>query len=88
MSESRIEEILGDAASLVKKYDWLGAADLYRRALSAVDEEDYFRRGEIQEKVGYSLRRAAFQAESREEFRERLQRAVKAYEEAHDLYEK
>ena len=88
MSESRIEKILGDAASLGKKYEWLGAADLYGQALNAVDEEDFFRKGEIQEKIGYSLKRAAFQAESREEFRVRIKRAVEAYEKAHGLYGK
>ena len=88
MSESRVEAILGDAASLRKKYEWLGAADLYGQALSMVDEEDHLRRGEIQEKVGYSLRRAAFQAGSREEFRDRMQQAIEAYGKAHGLYGK
>ncbi|UCH56710.1 MAG: hypothetical protein JSV18_04955, partial [Candidatus Bathyarchaeota archaeon] len=53
-----------------------------------VDEEDYFRRGEVQEKIGYSLRRAAFQAGNREEFLERLGKAVEAYEVARGLCEK
>jgi len=52
-----------------------------------VDEGDFFRRGEIQEKIGYSLRRAAFPAESREEFKERLQQVIEAYEKAHGFYE-
>ncbi|NIM44072.1 MAG: hypothetical protein GTO54_00290, partial [Nitrososphaeria archaeon] len=76
----RVEDILGEAANLGKKYEWLGAADLYGQALSMVDEEDYFRRGEIQEKIGYSLQRAAFQAENKQEFRERMQRSIEAYE--------
>ncbi len=88
MSESRIETILGDAASLGKKYEWLRAADLYGQVLSAVDDVDFFRRGEIQEKIGYSLQKAAFQAENREEFRQRMQGAIEAYEKAHDFYEK
>ena len=81
-------EVLGEAAALEKEYDWMGAKDLYERALSDVDEGDHFSRGEIQEKMGYSLRRAAFQAESREEFRDRMQRAIEVYEKAHELYEK
>jgi len=43
-----------------------------------IDEGDYFRRGEMQEKVGYCLQRAAFQAESRKEFLERL-RTLRAW---------
>ena len=86
MSESRVEAILGEAAGLERRYQWLGATDLYKQTLSAVDEEDYLRRGEIQEKIGYSLQRAAFQAESREEFRERMQGAIEAYEKAHEFY--
>ncbi|UCH57285.1 MAG: hypothetical protein JSV18_08140, partial [Candidatus Bathyarchaeota archaeon] len=82
------EELLSEAAGLEKKYEWLEASGLYEQALMSVDEEDYFRRGEIQEKIGYSLRRAAFQAESREEFLERLGKAVEAYDIASGLYEK
>ena len=65
-----------EAAALEKGYDWMGAKDLYEQALIAVDEGDHFRRGEIQEKIGYSLRRAAFQAESQEEFSDRVRRAI------------
>jgi tetratricopeptide (TPR) repeat protein len=83
-----IEEILGEAAKLEKKYEWLQASELYGQALGMVDEGDHFRRGEIQEKIGHSLRRAAFQAECHEEFRDRMQGAIKAYEKAYGFYEK
>ncbi len=45
-----LAEVLGEAAALEKEYDWGGAKDLYEQALSAVDEGDYLRRGEIQER--------------------------------------
>jgi hypothetical protein len=83
-----IEEILGEATRLEKEYEWLQASELYEQALGMVDEEDHFRRGVVQEKIGHSLHRAAFQAESREEFLERLGKAVEAYETARGLYEK
>ncbi|MCW4027978.1 MAG: hypothetical protein NWE76_10920 [Candidatus Bathyarchaeota archaeon] len=83
-----IEEILGEATRLEKEYEWLQASELYGQALGMVDEGDHFRRGEIQEKIGHSLHRAAFQAESLEEFREKMGLAVEAYEKAHDLYER
>jgi hypothetical protein len=82
-----LAEVL-EAAALEKEYDWVGAKDLYEQALSAVDEGDHLSRGEIQERMGYSLRRAAFQAGSREEFRNRVVKAIEAYEKAHGFYEK
>jgi len=88
MSEETVEDILSKASAMEKEYEWLQASDLYRQVLSGVDEEDFFRRGEVQEKIGHSLHRAAFQAESREEFLERLQWAVEAYQKAHGFYEK
>ena len=83
-----VEEILSEAARLEKEYEWLQASEFYGQALGLVDEGDYFRRGEVQEKIGYSFRRAAFQAENREEFLERLGKAVEAYDVARGLYEK
>jgi len=83
-----IEEILGEATKLEKEYEWLQASEFYGQALGMVDSGDHFRRGEVQEKIGHSLHRAAFQAESREEFLERLGKAVEAYEVARGIYEK
>jgi hypothetical protein len=82
------DEFLGEVARLEKEYEWLQASEFYGQALGMIDEGDYFRRGEIQEKIGYSLQRAAFQVESREEFRERMRLAVEAYEKAYGFYEK
>ena len=82
-----VEETLGEAANLEKEYEWLQASELYEQAQGMVDEGDYFRRGEVQESIGYSLQRAAFQAESREEFLERIHGAVEAYGRARGLYE-
>ncbi|MCW4027430.1 MAG: hypothetical protein NWE76_08115, partial [Candidatus Bathyarchaeota archaeon] len=81
------EEFQGEVAALEKKYEWLEAADVYDRALGTVDEGDHFRKSEVQEKIGRSLHRAAFQAESREEFLERLGKAVDAYEAARGFYD-
>ena len=83
-----MKEIFGKAGALKKEYDWVKAAELYEQALSMVGKKDFLKKGEVQEKIGYCFHRAAFQAESREEFRERMQRAVEAYEKAHGFYEK
>jgi tetratricopeptide (TPR) repeat protein len=83
-----VEGVLGEATRLEKEYEWLQASELYEQALDMIDGEDHFRRGEIQEKIGHSLHRAAFQAESREEFLESLGKAVEAYDATRGLYEK
>ena len=84
---SSVEEILGETTKFEKEYEWLQASELYEQALDMVDEEDHFRKGEIQEKIGCCLRRAAFQADSMEEFKERMCQAIEAYEKAHGFYE-
>ena len=53
-----VVEILGEATQLEKKYEWLQASDLYKQAMSRIDEEGHFKRGEIQEKIGRCLHRA------------------------------
>jgi hypothetical protein len=85
MSEGTAEDILGKASAMEREYEWLQASDFYMQALSGVDEGDYFERGEVQEKIGHSLHRAAFQAGSREEFLEEMRGAVEASERAHGL---
>ena len=82
-----IEDVLGEANKLEKDYEWLQASELYEQALSMVDEKDYFKRGEIQEKIGYSLHRNAFQFELKDEFINGLEKAVEAYNSAQGFYE-
>jgi len=83
-----VKEIFGKAGALEKEYDWLKAAEFYGQALGLVGKRDFLKKGEVQERIGYCFHRAAFQAESQEEFRERMQRAVEAYEKANGFYEK
>ena len=82
-----MEEILHQAEQFEKDYDWLGAAELYEKALGQVLEND-IRKGEIHERSGYALYRAAFQAESSNDFRDRMRHAVEDYEEAREFYRK
>ena len=85
---SQIEEVFGKAKALEKKYDWVGAIDFYEQALRTVGEEDFLKKGEIQERIGFCFYRAAFQAEIQGQFKERMQQAVEAYETAHRIYER
>jgi len=86
--DESLESATGKASELEKNYDWLGAVEFYRKALDLVSETDFLKMGEIHDKIGHCFHRASFQAESREDFRERVQLAVEAYEKAGELYEK
>jgi hypothetical protein len=89
MPQSRsVEEVLGRAEGLEKKYDWLKAAELYEQALRGVGKSDFLRRGEIQEKIGFCFKKAAMQAGSQEEFQDGMHRTVEAYEKARGFHEK
>jgi hypothetical protein len=83
-----VEEILHQAETLEKEYDWLGVTELLEKALNLLPQHDFSKMGEIHESLGYALYRFAFQAESKDEFRERLRQSAVAYEKAVELYGK
>jgi hypothetical protein len=81
-----VEEIQGQAERLEREYDWLGAAESYEKALKLLPDDDLSRKAETYERLGYALYRAAFQAESSDEFKQRLRQTVLNYEKAEELY--
>jgi hypothetical protein len=81
-----VEEILYQAEQLEKEYNWLGATGLHEKALNLLLQDDFAKMGEIHERLGYAFYRAAFQAESRDEFRDRLRQSVVSYEKATESY--
>jgi len=83
-----MERILSQAMEREREYDWLGAIAFYERALGLVPETDFFKMGEIQERVGYAFYRAAMQAESVTEFRDRMSQAIAHYGTAKESYER
>jgi hypothetical protein len=83
-----VEEILHQAEQLEKEYYWLRAADSYEKALKLLPEDDFPRKGETCERLGYAFYCAAFQAESNDEFRQRLHQAIANYEKAREHYQK
>jgi hypothetical protein len=89
MSDRRkIEGLLNNAESREKEYNWLGAIEFYEKALACVlQQKDFLKAGEILERIGFCLHKAAMQAESREEFKQGMQQAVEAYEKAQGFYE-
>ena len=80
MSQSRqLEKLLNQAEEYEKGYEWLQAVKRYKKALKGIlDEKDYLRGGEVWERIGYCLDRAAFQADTQEKFRDRMKQAVEA----------
>ncbi len=83
-----MEEILHHAEQLEKDYDWLGAAESYRKTFNLLSENDFSRRGEVTERLGHAFYRAAFQAENKDEFRDRLRQAVLSHGKAKEFYAK
>ena len=81
-------EILHQAEQSENEYDWSRAAESYEKALNLLPQDDLSKREEIQEKLGYAFCRFAFQAESKDEFRERLRQSTVAYEKAIEFYGK
>jgi exonuclease VII small subunit len=84
--ESAVEDILNQAERLEKEYEWHRAAESYEKALKLLPEDDFSRKAETLERLGYALYRAAFQTESNDEFKEVMHRAVLSYRQAKELY--
>jgi hypothetical protein len=81
-----VERPISTAGKLERKYDWLGAATLYRDAVNLVSALEFLKKGEMQERIGHCLYRAAFQTDGLDEFRGRMRRALDAYTSARGLY--
>jgi hypothetical protein len=81
-----LEKIGAQAEEQERAYDWRGACESYKKALNLIGEHDFSALGENYEHKGYAAYRAAMQAKSQEEFKERMQEAARDYQEAHELY--
>ena len=64
----------------------MGAAVFYEKALDSVSVIDLLKMGQIQERIGYTLYRAAMQAERPAEFGERMIQSVANYQKAKEFY--
>ena len=85
----RLKLLLNKAKELEKRYDWLGAIPFYEKASSAASrDKDWAKAAELQERIGFCYFRAALQAETNEDFRNRMKLAAEAYERLVELSEK
>lgn len=64
-----------------KRYNWVGAANDYRKSVRAyLASKDFLRASEVQERIGLCFHRAAFQAETLKKFHMHIKAAMDAYE--------
>jgi hypothetical protein len=82
------EEIIDKTEEAEKRFDWITAANLLKQALTVTDDRGLLNRGKVQEKIGFCLHKAAFQAESKEKFEQAMHQSIEAYEKALQLHEK
>jgi len=85
---SDLEARLSRAREQEKHYDWRSAAESYEKALDLIPINDSTRLGEILEKQGFSLHKAAMQSEGEGQFGELTQRAIDCYVKAEAHYDK
>jgi exonuclease VII small subunit len=83
---SNLAEILHQAEQSEKEYDWLGAAESYKKVLDLLPEDDFLRKAETYEHLAYASDRAAFQADDNDEFKKRLNQALLIYQRAKEFY--
>jgi tetratricopeptide (TPR) repeat protein len=90
MAEKKVdmESFLSRAKEQEKKYDWIGAAESYGKALDLVSVNNLIEAGEILEKQGFSLYKAAMQSEGNNQLRELTQKAIDCYVKAKANYGK
>jgi hypothetical protein len=82
--QKELEPLLEKAKELEKRYDWFDATDFYEQAYSLVSE-DFLKGAELQERIGFCFFNAAWQAETTDIFRNRMELAVKSYKKSADL---
>lgn len=83
---SRIEKCINEVALLEKNYEWDKAAHFYEQILRTVGTQDFLMRGQIQERIGFCLYRAAMQTKTKDEFQQKTQEAAESYKRACDIY--
>lgn len=87
MPKTEPSTLLIRAKEKEKTYNWTDAAKLHEKAIgSFLLQKDSLKAGEIAERIGYCLNRAAMQAKSRDEFEKRMRKAIGAYQRAQEFY--
>ena len=87
--KKKLDLLLDRAKKLEKGYDWLCAADFYKKAAGLTEKmQDSLKAANIHDRIGYCFYRAAQQAETNNEFRRRMKLSIKAYQSMNELLQK
>ena len=85
----RLEEALANAAERTGKYEWIAAAEFYQRGLDELEPaQDLRRAAGIMELKAECYFKAAFQAQTRDEFQRMMRGSQGSWEESSLLQEK
>jgi tetratricopeptide (TPR) repeat protein len=87
-SDADLESLLAHAKESEKECDWRAAAEAYSSASALVPSNDLLQLGNVEEARAHALYRYAFQAETKEEFREHIAKAIEQYAVANEAYGK
>ncbi len=85
LDNSSLESLLNKAKEQEKKYEWLHAVDFYEKAFRLARKVKSLKAADINERIGYCYFRAALQAETKEQFKTRMQLASKTYRQTADM---
>ena len=81
MHKGNIGLLLDQAKQFEKKYMWLEAIDSYKKASDwMVEAQEFLKAIDVYERMAYSFYRAALQAETNEEFKNRMTFSAEAYQ--------
>ena len=81
MSQSlALDQVLADGKRKEEKYDWLGAAELYRKTLASISEKSAAEVGELCERSGYASFQSGMQATNLDDFQKRMRQSLEDYE--------
>jgi len=81
LQKGNLESLLEKAKELENKYEWLQAAENYRKAAELVlTKKDILKAADLNERIGFCYYRASLQAQSNSEFRKILKFSILAYE--------
>lgn len=88
VQDKGLREIALKAEEKEENYEWLEARKFHEEVLKHVlNQKDFLKAGEIQERISYCLYRAAMQAQNQKELEERVAGGVKAIKAAKYSYE-
>ena len=81
MAEKKVglESLLSRERDQERNYEWLAAAETNEELLASSGDQGAVEKGDALERLGYSLSRAALQAEDKDEFRRRIEKSLETY---------